>query len=258
MNLPAYLSLEGRKVLVTGIANDSSIAYGCARAMRELGADLAITYLNDRAKRFVEPLAESLGAEIFLPADVTQEGELEAVYAEIGKRWGVLHSALHSMAFAPKEDLQGRLVDSSLAGFQLAMDVSCHSFVRMAKLAEPLMSDGGSLFTMSYLGAVRSVPNYNLMGPVKAALEAVTRYLALELGPKIRVHAMSPGPLKTRAASGLADFDKLMAKAAARAPAKQLATIDDVGRYVAFLATDAGSVLTGDTLYVDGGYHTAD
>ena len=258
MNLPAYLSLEGRKVLVTGIANDSSIAYGCARAMRELGADLAITYLNDKAKRFVEPLAESLGAEIFLPADVTQEGELEAVYAEIGKRWGVLHSALHSMAFAPKEDLQGRLVDSSLAGFQLAMDVSCHSFVRMAKLAEPLMSDGGSLFTMSYLGAVRSVPNYNLMGPVKAALEAVTRYLALELGPKIRVHAMSPGPLKTRAASGLADFDKLMAKAAARAPAKQLATIDDVGRYVAFLATDAGRVLTGDTLYVDGGYHTAD
>lgn len=258
MNLPAYLSLEGKKVLITGIANDSSIAYGCARAMRELGADLAITYLNEKAKRFVEPLAAGLGAEILMPGDVTQEGELEAVYAEIGKRWGLLHSALHSMAFAPKEDLQGRLVDSSLAGFQLAMDVSCHSFVRMAKLAEPLMSDGGTLFTMSYLGAARAVPNYNLMGPVKAALEAVTRYLALELGPKIRVHAMSPGPLKTRAASGLADFDKLMAKAAERAPARQLATIDDVGRYVAFLATDAARVLTGDTLYVDGGYHIAD
>ncbi|HQR53373.1 MAG TPA: enoyl-ACP reductase FabI [Burkholderiales bacterium] len=258
MNLPAYLSLEGKKVLITGIANDSSIAYGCARAMRELGADLAITYLNEKAKRFVEPLAAGLGAEILMPGDVTQEGELEAVYAEIGKRWGLLHSALHSMAFAPKEDLQGRLVDSSLAGFQLAMDVSCHSFVRMAKLAEPLMSHGGTLFTMSYLGAARAVPNYNLMGPVKAALEAVTRYLALELGPKIRVHAMSPGPLKTRAASGLADFDKLMAKAAERAPARQLATIDDVGRYVAFLATDAARVLTGDTLYVDGGYHIAD
>lgn len=258
MNLPAYLSLEGKKVLVTGIANDSSIAYGCARAMRELGADLAITYLNDKAKRFVEPLAESLAAEILMPGDVTREGELEAVYAEIGKRWGVLHSALHSMAFAPREDLQGRLVASSLAGFQVAMDVSCHSFVRMARLAEPLMSDGGSLFTMTYLGAARAVPNYNLMGPVKAALEAVTRYLALELGPRIRVHAISPGPLKTRAASGLADFDKLMAKAAARAPAGQLATIDDVGRYVAFLATDAARMLTGDTLYVDGGYHIAD
>lgn len=258
MNLPSYLSLEGKKVLVTGIANDSSIAYGCARAMHELGADLAITYLNDKARRFVEPLAESLGAGIFLPCDVTRAGELEHVYAEIDRRWGVLHSALHSMAFAPKEDLQGRLVDSSLAGFQVAMDVSCHSFVRMAKLAEPLMSDGGTLFTMTYLGATRAIQNYNLMGPVKAALEAVTRYLALELGPKIRVHAISPGPLKTRAASGLADFEQLMARAQARAPAGQLATIDDVGRYVAFLASDAARILTGDTLFVDGGYHIAD
>jgi enoyl-[acyl-carrier protein] reductase I len=258
MNLPSYLSLEGRKVLITGIANDSSIAYGCAMAMRELGADLAVTYLNDKAKRFVQPLAESLGAEIFMPCDVTRAGELEAVYAEIGKRWGVLHSALHAMAFAPKEDLQGRLTDSSLAGFQVAMDVSCHSFIRMAKLAEPLMSDGGTLFTMTYLGATRAIQNYNLMGPVKAALEAVTRYLALELGPKIRVHAISPGPLKTRAASGLADFDELMAKAAVRAPAGQLATVDDVGRYVAFLASDAARILTGGTLFVDGGYHIAD
>jgi enoyl-[acyl-carrier protein] reductase I len=206
----------------------------------------------------VQPLAESLGAELFVPCDVTRPGELAAVYAEIGKRWGVLHSALHSMAFAPKQDLQGRLVDSSLEGFQVAMDVSCHSFVRMARLAEPLMQDGGTLFTMTYLGATRAIRNYNLMGPVKAALESVTRYLALELGPKIRVHAVSPGPLKTRAASGLADFDQLMAKAAARAPARQLATIDDVGRYVAFLATDAGRILTGDTLFVDGGYHIAD
>jgi enoyl-[acyl-carrier protein] reductase I len=258
MDLPDYLSLAGRKVLITGIANDSSIAYGCARAMRELGADLAVTYLNNKAKQYVQPLAESLGAGVFLPCDVTRAGELESVYAEIDKRWGVLHSALHSMAFAPKEDLQGRLTDSSLAGFQVAMDVSCHSFVRMAKLAEPLMQEGGTLFTMTYLGATRAIRNYNLMGPVKAALEAVTRYLALELGPKIRVHAISPGPLKTRAASGLADFDQIMAKAAVRAPAGQLATIDDVGRYVAFLATDAGRVLTGDTLFVDGGYHIAD
>jgi enoyl-[acyl-carrier protein] reductase I len=258
MNLPEYLSLEGRKVLIAGIANDSSIAYGCARAMRALGADLALTYLNEKAKPYVQPLAENLGAEIFVPCDVTKKGELEAVYAEIEKRWGVLHSALHSMAFAPKQDLQGRLVDSSLEGFQVAMDVSCHSFVRMAKLAEPLMKEGGTLFTMTYLGATRAIANYNLMGPAKAALESVTRYLALELGPRIRVHAISPGPLKTRAASGLTDFDQLMAKAAERAPAKQLATIDDVGRYVAFLATDAGRILTGDTLFVDGGYHIAD
>lgn len=258
MHLPDYLSLQGKKVLVAGIANDSSIAYGCARAMRELGADLAVTYLNEKAKPHVEPLAESLGAELFLPCDVTKAGELEAVYGEIGARWGVLHSALHSMAFAPKQDLQGRLVDSSLEGFQVAMDVSCHSFVRMAKLAEPLMQEGGTLFTMSYLGATRAIRNYNLMGPVKAALESATRYLALELGPKIRVHAISPGPLRTRAASGLADFDQLLARAAERSLAKQLASIDDVGRYVAFLASDAARILTGDTLFVDGGYHLAD
>jgi enoyl-[acyl-carrier protein] reductase I len=258
MHLPDYLSLQGKKVLVAGIANDSSIAYGCARAMRELGADLAVTYLNEKAKPHVEPLAKSLGAELFLPCDVTKAGELEAVYGEIGARWGVLHSALHSMAFAPKQDLQGRLVDSSLEGFQVAMDVSCHSFVRMAKLAEPLMQEGGTLFTMSYLGATRAIRNYNLMGPVKAALESATRYLALELGPKIRVHAISPGPLRTRAASGLADFDQLLARAAERSLAKQLASIDDVGRYVAFLASDAARILTGDTLFVDGGYHLAD
>lgn len=258
MNLPTYLSLEGKRVLIAGIANDSSIAYGCARAMRELGAELAITYLNEKAKPFVQPLAESLGAQIFVPCDVTKEGELEAVFTEIGKRWGVLDSAVHAMASAPKKDIQGRLVESSKEGFSIAMDISCHSFVRMARLAEPLMTEGGTLFTMTYLGATRAIPNYNLMGPVKAALESVTRYLALELGPRIRVHAISPGPLKTRAASGLTDFDQLMAKAAERAPAKQLATIDDVGRYTAFLATDAARIITGDTLFVDGGYHIAD
>jgi len=258
MNLPNYLSLEGKRVLIAGIANDSSIAYGCARAMRELGAELAITYLNEKAKPFVQPLAESLGAQIFVPCDVTKEGELEAVFAEMGKRWSTLDSVVHAMASAPKKDIQGRLVESSKEGFSIAMDISCHSFVRMARLAEPLMTEGGTLFTMTYLGATRAIPNYNLMGPVKAALESVTRYLALELGPRIRVHAISPGPLKTRAASGLTDFDQLMAKAAERAPAKQLATIDDVGRYTALLATDAARIITGDTLFVDGGYHIAD
>jgi enoyl-[acyl-carrier protein] reductase I len=243
---------------VTGIANDQSIAWGCAKAFRLLGADLAVTYLNEKARPHVEPLASSLDASILMPLDLRVEGQLEAVFERIGREWGELDIVLHSIAFAPREDLQGRVVDCSKEGFLLAMEVSCWSFIRMARLAEPLMQEGGTLFTMSYLGATRAIRNYNLMGPVKAALESATRYLALELGPKIRVHAISPGPLRTRAASGLADFDQLLARAAERSLAKQLASIDDVGRYVAYLASDAARILTGDTLFVDGGYHLAD
>ncbi|MGE3993453.1 SDR family oxidoreductase, partial [Pseudorhodoplanes sp.] len=166
---------------------------------------------------------------------------------------------LHSIAFAPKQDLQGRVVDCSREGFLLAMELSCWSFIRMAKLAEPLMIDGGSLFTMTYYGSQRVVENYNMMGPVKAALESATRYMAAELGRKnIRVHAISPGPLKTRAASGISDFDKLLQKAQAKAPARSLVSIDDVGLAVAFLALDGAKLITGETLYVDGGYHIID
>jgi enoyl-[acyl-carrier protein] reductase I len=248
--------LEGKKGLVIGIANEHSIAWGCARAFRSFGAELAITYLNDKAKRFVEPLARQLDAPVFLPLDVQIEGQMEAVFATIEERFGRLDFALHSIAFAPREDLHGRVVDCSRDGFLLAMDVSCHSFIRMARLAEPLMRDGGALFTMSYYGAEKVVENYNLMGPVKAALEASARYLAAELGPKgIRVHAISPGPLKTRAASGIADFDDLLNQAAARAPSRSLVTIEDVGVATAALATDAARLITGDTIYIDGGYH---
>jgi enoyl-[acyl-carrier protein] reductase I len=248
--------LEGKKGLVIGIANENSIAYGCARAFRSFGAELAITYLNDKAKPYVGPLARALEAPILMPLDVQVEGQLEAVFKEIEVRWGRLDFALHSIAFAPRADLHGRVVDCSREGFLLAMDVSCHSFIRMARLAEPLMKDGGALFTMSYYGAEKVVENYNLMGPVKAALEAAARYLAAELGPKgIRVHAISPGPLKTRAASGIADFDDLLNQAAARAPARRLVTIEDVGFAVAGLATDAAKLMTGDTVYIDGGYH---
>jgi enoyl-[acyl-carrier protein] reductase I len=198
------LVLKDKKALVVGIANEHSIAYGCAAAFRELGAELAITYLNEKAKPFVEPLARKLEAPIFAPLDVSTPGELEALFARISKDWGRLDILVHSIAFAPKEDLQGGLLDCSAEGFKVAMDVSCHSFVRMAKLAAPLMKDGGTLFAMSYHGAQKVVPNYNVMGPVKAALEAACRYLAYELGPRgIRVHPISPGPLKTRAASGL-------------------------------------------------------
>jgi enoyl-[acyl-carrier protein] reductase I len=246
--------LAGKKALVVGIANEHSIAYGCANAFRTLGADLAITYLNDKARPHVAPLAEALGAPIFLPLDVQRSGELEAVFDAVRKQWGRLDILVHSIAFAPKEDLQGGLLDCSAEGFKVAMDVSCHSFVRMAKLAAPLMTEGGTMFAMSYHGAQKVVPNYNVMGPVKAALEAACRYLAFELGPKgIRVHPISPGPLKTRAASGLKDFDLLLNEAASRAPVGELVEIDDVGFACAFLATPYARRMTGQTLYVDGG-----
>jgi enoyl-[acyl-carrier protein] reductase I len=246
--------LHGKRALVLGIANEHSIAYGCARVFRQLGAELAVTYLNEKARPHVEPLARELGATIFAPCDVGRSGELEAVFQRIRETWGSLDIALHSIAFAPKQDLQGRLVDSSDEGFKLAMDISCHSFVRMARLAEPLMPHGGTLLAMSYHGASKVVPNYNLMGPVKAALESVVRYLAFELGEKhIRVHAVSPGPLKTRAASGLKDFDVLLSEALERAPIGELVDIDDVGLTAAYLTTPFARRLTGTVTYVDGG-----
>jgi len=246
--------LAGKKALVIGIANEDSIAYGCAKAFRELDAELALTYLNEKARPHVAPLAESLGAKLFMPLDVSQPGQLEAVFERVTRDWGKLDILVHSIAFAPKADLQGGLLDCSAEGFAKAMDVSCHSFVRMARLAAPLMKDGGTMFAMSYVGANRVVPTYNVMGPVKAALEACCRYLAYELGPrKIRVHPISPGPLKTRAASGLKDFDVLLTAAAKRAPVGELVDIMDVGFTCAYLATPYARRLTGDTVYVDGG-----
>jgi enoyl-[acyl-carrier protein] reductase I len=246
--------LKDMKALVVGVANEHSIAYGCARAFRELGAEVAITYLNDKARPYVEPLAAALAAPLFLPLDVAKDGELERVFDAIAAKWGKLDILVHSIAFAPREDLQGGLLNCSAAGFAVAMDVSCHSFVRMAKLAAPLMKDGGSMFAMSYHGANKVVPTYSVMGPVKAALEASCRYLAFELGPAgIRVHAISPGPLKTRAASGLKDFDLLLAEAAQRAPLGELVDIMDVGFTCAYLATPFARRVSGGTVYVDGG-----
>lgn len=247
-------ALKDKKALIVGIANAHSIAYGCAKAFREVGAELAVTYLNDKAREFVDPLAEELEASIFLPLDVSKPGELETVFERIGQEWGHLDILVHSIAFAPKEDLQGGLLDCSQKGFSVAMDVSCHSFIRMAALAAPLMKDGGTMFAMSYHGAQRVVPNYNVMGPVKAALEAACRYLAYELGQqKIRVHAISPGPLKTRAASGLKDFDRMLNEAVERSPIGEAVDIMDVGFFCAFLAAPYGRRLTGQTVYVDGG-----
>ena len=251
--------LEGKRGLIVGIANENSIAWGCAKAFRAFGAELAVTYLNDKAKKYVEPLARALEAPIVMPLDVNTPGQMEAVFERIAKDWGKIDFVVHSIAFSPKEALQGRVVDVSQDGFAATMNVSCWTFIRMAHLAEPLMRKGGTLFTMTYYGSQMVVKNYNIMGVAKAALECAVRYIAAELGPKgIRVHAISPGPLATRAASGIPEFDALLDKAKAKAPARSLVSIDDVGVATAFLAHDAARLITGETLYIDGGYHIID
>ncbi len=248
-------SLAGTKILVVGVANDSSIAYGCARAFRAQGADLAITYLNEKAEPHVRPLAEELGAEIVLPLDVMKPGQLEAVFEEISDRWGRIDTLLHSIAFAPRDDLHGRVIDCSAEGFAMAMDVSVHSFLRMIRLAEPMMPDGGTCMAVSFFGSTRVVKNYNMMGPVKAALESAVRYAAAELGSQgISVHALSPGPLKTRAASGIGHFDALLDAAAEKAPMNTLVSIEDVGAVAAFLASREARHLTGGVHDIDSGY----
>jgi enoyl-[acyl-carrier protein] reductase I len=251
--------LEGKKGLVVGIANENSIAWGCAKAFRAFGADVAVTYLNDKAKKYVEPLARELESPIVMPLDVNTPGQMEALFDAIAKKWGRLDYVVHSIAFSPKDALQGRVVDVKRDGFLTTMDVSCWTFIRMAHLAEPLMKKGGTLFTMTYYGSQRVVKNYNIMGVAKAALESAVRYIAAELGPKgIRVHAISPGPLATRAASGIPEFDALLDKARTKAPTRSLVSIDDVGAATAFLAHDAARLITGETLYIDGGYHIID
>jgi enoyl-[acyl-carrier protein] reductase I len=251
--------LEGKKGLVVGIANENSIAWGCAKAFRAFGAEVAVTYLNDKALKYVEPLAHELEAPIVMPLDARIPGQMEAVFERIAEQWGSLDFVVHSIAFSPKEALQGRVVDVARDGFLTTMEVSCWTFIRMAHLAEPLMRNGGTLFTMTYYGSQMVVENYNIMGVAKAALESAVRYLAAELGPKgIRVHAVSPGPLATRAASGIPEFDALLDKAKTKAPARRLVSIDDVGAATAFLAHDAARLITGETLYIDGGYHIID
>jgi enoyl-[acyl-carrier protein] reductase I len=253
------MPLHGKKGLVIGIANEQSIAFGCADAFRRAGAELAITYLNIKAERYVRPLAERLKSHIIVPCDVREPGQLERVFACIREQWGRLDFLLHSIAYAPKQDLHSRITDCSQAGFAMAMDVSCHSFIRMARLAEPLMGNGGCLLTVTFYGAEKVVADYNLMGPVKTALEASVRYVAAELARKrIRVHALSPGPLKTRAASGIDRFDELLERARARTPECQLVSIEDVGNVATFLASDAAAALTGNIEYIDAGYHILD
>jgi enoyl-[acyl-carrier protein] reductase I len=249
-------SLAGKKGLIIGIANEHSIAYGCAKVFREAGAELAVTYYNNETEPYVRPLAEALGCPIVLSCDVAVPSQLEAIFAAIRTQWGRLDFALHSIGYAPKEDLRRRLTDCTSEGFSLAMNVSVHSFIRMAHLAEPLMANGGCLLAMSYYGAEKAVPHYNVMGPVKAALEATVRYLAVELSPKeIRVNALSPGPVRTRAASGVDHIDELLAEAVARAPEHRLVMPEEIGSLAAFLVSDQARAMTGNIEYIDAGYH---
>ena len=251
--------LEGKKGLIVGIANENSIAWGCAKAFRAFGAEIAVTYLNDKAKKYVEPLARELEAPIVMPLDVNAQARWRRSSSASARNGAKLDFVVHSIAFSPKEAF--RAASSTYRGkvFSTTMDVSCWTFIRMAHLAEPLMRKGGTLFTMTYYGSQMVVKNYNIMGVAKAALESAVRYLAAELGPKgIRVHAISPGPLATRAASGIPEFDALLDKAKAKAPARSLVSIDDVGVATAFLAHDAARLITGETLYIDGGYHIMD
>lgn len=251
------IDLKGKRGLVVGVANEASIAAGCARAFRAAGAELALTFLNEKARPWVEPVAQEVGAPLFLPCDVREPGQLEAVFARITAEWGRLDFLLHAIAFAPREDLHTSVVNASAEGFATAMDISCHSFLRMARLARPLMQAGGSLITVSFYGADRVVENYNLMGPVKAALEASVRYAAADLaGEGIRAFSLSTGPVKTRAASGIDRFDALMDKIRARTPAGKLVSIEEIGTLAAFLATEAANPMSGSVVYADNGFHT--
>jgi enoyl-[acyl-carrier protein] reductase I len=248
--------LAEQKALIVGVANDRSIAWGCARAMRRAGAEIAMTYLNDRARPYVEPLAKEVEAPLLLPLEVRDTAQTEALFEAVAAQWGRLDILVHSIAFAPRAALEGRVTDCPRDGFLTAMEVSCWSLLDLTRRAEKLMTGGGTIFAMSYHGANEVIENYGIMGPVKAALESAVRYLAAELGPKgIRVHAVSPGPLATRAASGIPDFDALMERVAERAPVRRLVTIEEVGAACVFLASSYAGAMTGDTIYIDGGYH---
>lgn len=247
--------LSGKKGLILGVANQKSIAWGIAQKCKEQGAELAFTYLNEALEKRVRPLAESLGSELILPCNVQNDEEIESVFKEIEKAWGNIDFVVHSVAFADGNDLKGRFIDTSRAGFALACDISAYSLIPVARYSAPLMKNGGSIIALTYLGAVSVVPNYKVMGVAKAALEATVRELAVDLGQdNIRVNAISSGPIKTLAASGISGIKGLLSSFEERAPLKRLNTIEDCGNTAAYLLSDLSSAVTGEVQYVDCGF----
>ena len=249
--------LKGKRGLIMGVANDRSIAWGMALMAAESGAELAFTYQGEALEKRVRPLAEKLGSKLVLPCDVTDEASIDAAFAEIEKEWGQIDFVVHAIAFSDKNELDGLYLDTTRENFKRTMDISVYSFTAVAQRAVPLMNEGGSLLTLTYYGAERVMPHYNVMGVAKAALEASVRYLAADLGEKnIRVNAISAGPIKTLAASGIGDFRYILKWNELNAPLKRNVTIEDVGRSGLFLLSDLGSGVTGEILHVDAGYHT--
>ncbi len=248
--------MDGKRVMVFGVANERSIAWGISQAMHEQGARLGFNYLGEALERRVRPLAESVGSDLVVPCDVTDDEEVAETFGTIEQEWGGLDVLVHSVAYADKDDLGGRFSDTSRAGYLRAIEISAYSLVHLARAARPLMRDGGSIVTMTYYGAEKAVPNYNIMGVAKATLEASVRYLASDLGPEaIRVNAISAGPIKTLAASGVKDFRKLLHVAEERAPLRRNVTQEEVGQAALFLCSDMGSGVTGEVLHVDSGYN---
>ncbi|MBE0595940.1 MAG: enoyl-ACP reductase FabI [Desulfuromonadales bacterium] len=248
--------MAGKRGVIFGVANELSIAWGIAQQLKAQGATLAFTYLNEALEKRVRPLAESLGSDLVLPCDVADDDQVDAVFAELGKQWGSLDFVVHAVAFANRDDLKKPFSQTSRAGFHLAMDISAYSLVAMARGAAPLMNEGGSMVALTYLGASRVIPNYNVMGVAKAALEASVRYLAAELGEKgIRVNAISAGPIKTLAASGIANFREKLKLMDERAPLRRCTTQDEVGKSTLYLLSDLASGVTGEIHFVDSGYN---
>ena len=256
MNNPAQL-MAGKRGLILGLANDKSIAWGIAKALHAHGAELAFTYQGDALLKRVKPLAESLGSDFLLPCDVTDEPSMDAVFAAIEEKWGKFDFMVHAVAFSDKEELKGKYLATSRDNFLRTMDISCYSLTALAQRAAPLMNEGGSIVTLTYYGAERVMPHYNVMGVAKAALEASVRYLAADLGPdNIRVNAISAGPIKTLAASGIGDFRYILKWNELNSPLRRNVTIEEVGHSGLFLLSDLGAGVTGEVLHVDSGYHT--
>ena len=248
--------MAGKRGIVFGVANNRSIAWGITKACREQGAEIALTYQGDAIKKRVEPLAAEIGSKLVLPCDVTDEGSVEAVFKALADAWGTIDFLVHAVAFSDKEELDGRYVDTSKDNFTQTLLVSCYSFTALAKRAEKLMPNGGSLLTLSYYGAEKVMPHYNVMGVAKAALEASVRYLAADLGKEsIRVNAISAGPIKTLAASGIADFRYILKWNEYNSPLRRTVSIEDVGGGALYLLSDLGRGVTGEILHIDAGYH---